>query len=251
MPYGLYLSADGAHVQDKRIQTLANNLANVDTVGFKRELAIFQARYAESISAGMQSPGLGGADDIGGGILLRETKTDFTPGPLKRTQIPTDMAIEGEGFFVVQKGEEKYLTRAGNFRLTNDGSLVTQQGYPVLNDAGSPIVIGTDGGSWSITPEGEIRQQNGQRQMIGIQKPANYSDLAKVGENLFRPLAEPQAAAPADRHVAGGYVELSAVRPTLEMTELIEASRILEANINMMKTQDQTLSGLVNRVLKV
>lgn len=250
MPYGLYISADGAHAQDLRIQTLANNIANVDTAGFKRELAIFQARYAEAVSQGAVSPGMGSIEDVGGGTIVRETKTDFSPGPMKRTRIPTDMAIEGEGFFVVQKDEKKYLTRAGNFRLTTNGTLQTQDGYTVLDEGGSPVVIRGDGGPWTISPTGEVVQRGGERQVLGIERPASYGDLAKAGENLFRPLADTQSVPAAERRVAQEYLEMSTVRPTIEMTTLIEASRALEANINMMKTQDQMLSGLVNRVLK-
>ena len=251
MPYGLYISAEGAHAQDMRMQTIANNLANVETVGFKRELASMQARYAEAVEQGVVSPGLGAIEDVGGGVMVRETKTDFSAGPLKQTKTPTDMAIEGDGFFVVQKENETYLTRAGNFRLTATGQLLTQQGYAVLNDSGTPVVINPDSGAWQLTPEGTIRQAGGDSQNLAIVRPTSLGDLSKVGENLFKPLAETTPVDPANRRVAAGYLELSGVRPTTEMVQLIETSRILEANINLMKTQDQMLSGLVNRVLKV
>jgi len=251
MPYGLYISAEGAHAQSKRLEVIANNLANVDTVGFKRQLAVFQARYAEAIQQGLKTPGSGSIEDIGGGILVRQTKTDFSAGLLKRTQVPTDLAIEGEGFFAVRKGKETFLTRAGNFRITARGELVTQEGYAVLGDTGVPIVISPDGGQWEVSPSGVVRQQGVGAQSMALLRPGSLGELVKVGENLFRPLAEPQPLPAAQRSVATGYLELSGVRPTTELTELIEASRALEANINMMKAQDHMLSGLVNRVLKV
>jgi flagellar basal-body rod protein FlgF/flagellar basal-body rod protein FlgG len=251
MPYGLYISAEGAHVQDKRMQVISNNLANVDTVGFKRELAAFQSRYAEAIEQGMVSPGMGMMEDVGGGVMMRQTMTDFSPGPLKRTNIPTDMAVEGEGFFVVQKGDETFLTRAGNFRLTNSGQLQTQQGYAVLNETGTPVTINPDGGPWQLTPGGGITQAGGAVQNLALVVPASMNELVKTGENLFKPLGETEALAVDKRRVAHGYQELSGVKPTTEMIELIETSRILEANISLMKSQDQMLSGLVNRVLKV
>jgi len=247
MPYGLYLSADGAHAQSTRLEVIANNLANVDTVGFKRDLAVFQARHAEAIEQGLEAPGSGSISDIGGGIMVRQTKTDFSQGPMKRTGDRLDMAIRGEGFFVVRKDEQEYLTRAGNFRLTSAGELITQNGDPVLNDAGSPIVI-TDN-QWDVTPAGAIRQA-GSLQYLALVKPESLGDLVKVGENLFRALADPQSVPLAQRSVASGYVELSGVQPTTEMVELIEASRAVEANVRMMQTQDQTLSGLVNRLMK-
>ena len=85
MPYGMYISAEGAHAQSKRLETLSNNLANVDTPGFKRDLALFQARHAEEINQGTDYPGSRGLNDIGGGVSVRETKTDFAPGLMKRT----------------------------------------------------------------------------------------------------------------------------------------------------------------------
>jgi len=249
MPYGLYLSAEGAHAQSKRLEVIANNLANVDTVGFKRELAIFQARYAEETVRGRDFPGSGSINDVGGGIWVRQTKTDFSPGPLKRTEVPTDMAIDGDGFFLVQKDGENYLTRAGNFRLTESGDLVTPQGYAVLDESGTPIVIDPQNGAWELTPTGTIRQRGAVRS-LAVVEPRSLGDLAKCGENLFRPLADPEPVPAAQRHVVNGYLEMSQVQPTMEMLELIETSRAAEVNLNMMQTQDQMLSGLVNRLLR-
>jgi len=250
MPYGLYISAEGAHAQSKRLEVVANNLANVDTVGFKRELAIFQARYAEETQQGNDDPSSGSINNVGGGILVRETKTDFSGGPLKRTQVNTDLAIDGDGFFVVEKGGEKFLTRAGNFRLTERGELVTQQGYPVLTETGSPIVIDRNNGPWEMSPTGVIRQGN-TIQTVAIVVPKSSDDLTKAGENLFRTAGDPDPVAAGQRKVASGYLEQSQVRPTMEMMDLIEASRGVEMNLNMMQTQDQMLSSLISRVLRV
>ncbi|OHB85810.1 MAG: hypothetical protein A2V98_12820 [Planctomycetes bacterium RBG_16_64_12] len=252
MPYGLYLSAEGAQAQITRLEVIANNLANVDTVGFKRELAMMQARYAEETELGQDSPGSGSINDVGGGVLVRETKTDFSPGPLKRTGVPTDMAIQGEGFFLVQKEGENFLTRAGNFLVNAQGELVTQYGqqkYAVLTDAGTPVVINPDSGPWELTPSGSVRQA-GTVQNLAVVSPASMGDLVRVGENVFRPLAQPLPVAPGKRSVAGGYLEMSGVQPTSEMIQLIEASRAAEANMNMIQTQDEMLSGLVNRVMR-
>ena len=135
MPYGLYISAEGAQAQSRRLEVIANNIANVDTVGFKRDLAVMQSRYAEADQRGIASPGDGSLNDIGGGVQFHQTVTDFSPGPLRKTGNPTDVALQGDGFFVVEKGQDRMLTRAGNFRLTADGKLVTQQGYSVLAPA--------------------------------------------------------------------------------------------------------------------
>lgn len=249
MPYGLYISAEGAYAQSKRLEVLANNLANVDTVGFKRELAVFQARFAEAIQRGEDEPGSGSINDLGGGVYVSQTKTDHSAGPLKRTDVPTDMAIDGDGFFVVQKDGEKFLTRAGNFRLTERGELVTQRGYAVLDDSGTPIVIDPSNGEWDLTSSGAIRQR-GVTLALSLVQPRSLGDLVKVGENLFRPLADPEPLPEAKRRVLRGYLEQSQVQPTMEMIELIETSRAVEANLSMMQTQDQMLGQLVSRVLR-
>jgi flagellar basal-body rod protein FlgF/flagellar basal-body rod protein FlgG len=250
VPYGLYVSAEGAQAQSTRLDVIANNLANVDTVGFKRELAVCQARYAEAIEEGLQRPGSGSIEDVGGGVMVRQTKTDYSPGRMQQTNNRTDVAIRGEGFFVVQKGEEALLTRAGNFMVTADGRLTTQQGYAVLDQDHTPIVVNPTDTTWTITDKGTVRGR-GSSQNLALVKPASLGDLVRVGQNLFRPMAELEAVPLDKRSVASGYIEQSAVKATSEMTAMIQASRALEANVNMMKAQDEMLGGLVNRVMKV
>jgi flagellar basal-body rod protein FlgF len=249
MPYGLYISAEGAQVQSMRMEVIANNIANVDTVGFKRELAVMQSRSAEAIERGMVSPGAGTINDIGGGVQFRQTVTDFSPGPLRKTGNPTDVAVQGDGFFVVRKGQERLLTRAGNFRLTAAGELVTQQGYSVLAEGNSPITLSPGAGPWEIDAAGSVNQ-GGTRQELQIVKPASLGDLVKAGENLFRAGNDVRPVAQGERAVATGSVEGSAVQPTTEMTSMIETSRLLEANINVMKSHNQMLAGLIERILK-
>lgn len=249
MPYGLYISAEGAMAQSRRLDVLSNNLANADSPGFKRDVAMFRARFAEAIERGEILPGTGAIDDVGGGVLVEETVTDFSPGPLKRTGIKSDFAIDGPGFFVVRKDGHDFLTRAGNFLVHPDGMLTTPTGYQVLDEAGTPIVIPEELGPWELTADGAI-QQGGDVTALALVHPKSFGDLAKVGENLWRPLAEPAPVDPATRRVVSGFLEQSGVKPTLEMMELIETSRAFEANINLIKSQDDMLGQLINRVLK-
>ncbi|MGW8257937.1 MAG: flagellar hook-basal body protein [Thermoguttaceae bacterium] len=249
MSYGYYISAEGANVQSSRLDVIANNLANVDTIGFKRDLAVFQARYAEAVSKGLVMPGAGAKEDVGGGTLFRQTKTDFSQGKVKETGDPSNLAILGDGFFVVKKGDEKLLTRAGNFQLTPRGELITPQGYSVLDESRVPVVVNPQQ-HWEIDGAGRLLQGDTAIELAMV-KPKSNQDLVKTGENLFRSLSATTALVPAERSVASGYLEHSTVEPTLEMTALIEASRFFEINLSMMKTQDDTLGALVNRVLKV
>jgi flagellar basal body rod protein FlgG len=248
MPYGLYISAAGANAQGERLKVLANNLANVDTVGFKRELAILQARHAEAIAQGEDSPGSGSINDVGGGVHVAETITDFSRGTLRHTNIDTDMAIDGKGFFLVEKEGEALLTRAGNFHFGNDGQLLTDQGYAVLSSDREPVVVDPRQ-PWRMNDRGVI-EQAGTLIPLALVQPHSLGDLAKAGENLFAPLAQ-VSPVPADaRRIVGGYLEQSTVRPALEMMELIETSRAYEANIRMIQSQDQMLGSLVSRALR-
>jgi flagellar basal-body rod protein FlgF/flagellar basal-body rod protein FlgG len=249
MPYGLYISAEGAQAQSRRLDIIANNIANVDTIGFKRDLAVMQSRYSQAIESGLASPGEAAQSDIGGGVQFRESVTDFSPGPIRRTGNRSDVALQGDGFFVVRKGQERLLTRAGNFRLRPTGELVTQQGYPVLSEDNSPITISPTGGPWDIDASGNVTQ-DGTQQPLQIAKPVSLGDLSKIGENLFKPLGNVRPVAQSERSVAGGYLEMSSVQPTTEMTSMIETSRLIEANINVMKTHNEMLSNLIDRVLK-
>ncbi len=249
MSYGLYISAEGAHAQGVRIETLANNLANVETPGFKRDLALFQARYAEETERGLDYPGSQTMNDLGGGVMVRGTETDFAPGTIKRTDNPTDMAIRGDGFFMVRRPDGDFLTRAGNFAFNSTGRLVTPDNYPVLNDSGSTIDIDPDGGRWQLVPGGTI-SQDGTEQNLAIVQPRALGDLTKVGQNLFRAKGATQPVDDDKRGVEGGFLEQSDVQPTTEMMEMITASRALEANLSMIRNVDTMLGTLTSRIFK-
>ena len=251
MSYGLYISAGGATAQSKQLEVIANNLANVDTVGFKRDLAVCQAQYAEGIEEGIDTPWTGGLADQGGGTLLQQTATDFSEGHLKQTGRKLDMAIQGEGFFQVQKDGEIFLTRAGNFDLSPEGQLITAQGYPVLNNEGSPIQIDPSEGEWTITPKGVIDQVGGSPRPIGLVMPESLGNLTKVGENLFRCSSNPTPVENDNRRIANHYLEQSSVVAATSMVDMITTSRFFQANTRMMQTQDEMTGNLIGRVLRV
>ena len=177
MSYGLYLSAEGAQAQAKQLEVISNNLANINTPGFKRQLAIFQARYAEAIDQGLDTEGSETINDTSGGIVVDTSRTDFSQGPMKQTGVATDIAVVGDGFFMVDKNGEKLLTRAGNFHLDNNNKLLTEQGYPVLDQDGTPIVVDPAAGPDEI---GRLVNR------VAVVSPESLRDLQPIGENLFR-----------------------------------------------------------------
>jgi flagellar basal-body rod protein FlgF len=251
MYYGLYLSAAGATAQGQKVEVLSNNLANVDTVGFKKELALLEARDSEAIERGLASRGSRGTNDIGGGTGQNETATDFHAGTLRSTGIPTDMALEtANAFFVVQRGQEKLLTRAGNFQLSNEGVLQSREGDPVLSSAGGPITINASL-PWELLPGGVISQAGDARELAVVQAES-LSNLQKVGQNYFSaPDKGISPLAAQDRHVRRGFVEMSGVNPVQEMVELIAAQRAYETGTRMIQNHDSMTNSLISRMLRV
>ncbi|MCA9127388.1 MAG: flagellar hook basal-body protein [Planctomycetales bacterium] len=249
MSYGLYLSAAGANAQTHRLEVLSHNLANVNTTGFKSQLAMMQSEHAEAIKQGDVMPGGGGVDDIGGGIDIRPTTTTFQQGAVKQTGNQTDFAITStEGFFAVQRGDQQLLTRAGNFLFDASGTLVTPNGDQVLSTAGGRISIDPSRPYQMMDNGGVV--QDGNRQAIGLVQPQSTGDLSRVGDNLFESLTPVTPVPENQRNLISGALEMSAVEPTQAMMELIEASRVYEANIRLIQTQDEAMGQLIGRVLR-
>jgi flagellar basal-body rod protein FlgF/flagellar basal-body rod protein FlgG len=250
MYYGLYMSAAGAYAQGQKVEVLSNNIANGNTFGFKRELAILEARESEAIERGMAARGTRTQNDVGGGTWAGSTFTDFSPGTMQLTHIPTDLAIEApNAFFQVQRGDQKLLTRAGNFHLSNDGTLQTPLGDAVLSTDGEPIQL-EPALPWRLLP-GAVIEQGGNRVELGLFRPHKLSALEKVGENHFRDRTKTSPVNAEDRRVRSGYLELSSVKPVEEMVELIAASRAYEANVRIIQQHDTATSELISRMLRV
>jgi len=251
MYYGLYLSAAGATAQGQKVEVLSNNLANVDTVGFKRELALLESRDSEAIERGIASRGSRSINDVGGGTEQNQTFTAFERGTLRPTEIDTDMALEQpNAFFVVQRGQEKLLTRAGNFQRSSEGQLQTRDGDAVLSSDGSPITIAQNI-PWELHPSGII-SQGGNAQQIGLVEVDQFSSLSKVGQNYFSaPDDKLTPVAEENRHVRRGFVEMSGVNPIQEMVDLIAAQRGYETSTRMIQNHDAMTASLISRMLRV
>jgi flagellar basal-body rod protein FlgF/flagellar basal-body rod protein FlgG len=250
MYYGLYMSAAGAHAQSQRVEVLSNNLANVDTVGFKKELALLEARDSEAIERGLAERGSRTVTDVGGGIRMPITATNYGLGALRQTNFRTDFALEDPSqFFLVQRGNDKLLTRAGNFTLDTEGRLLTQSGDAVLDSDEKPIQLDPLL-PFRMLPGGTI-DQFGDRVELGIAKPTSRDDLHKVGSNYFaQPGGKVELAPEAERRVRHGWQELSSVNPVQEMVEMIAAQRTYEANVRLIQQHDGATSSLIGRMLR-
>ena len=248
MDYGLYVAASGADAQSRRMEVISHNLANVDTVGFKSEFAILQSRYSRGVQDGTETYGTGDLADMSSGVSVVKTQTDYAPGTYRKTDGKWDMAIKGDGFFRVQDtaNNRELLTLAGNFQVNVKGELLTPQGYQVLDVEGSPIVV--DPLSAQIKSDGWIVHNSG-AQRVAIAKPRSMGDLARAGNNTFLALGPVASVAPQELQIEPGFLEGSSVSAPQVMMELIETSRMYEANIKMIQNHDQMTGSLISRVL--
>jgi flagellar basal-body rod protein FlgF len=247
--YGLYLSAEGANAQAKRLEFVANNLANVETPGFKRDVPTFQARFSEAIQQGKDFPGSKSVNDTGGGVKLMEVGTDFSRSTFRETGIPTDFAVNGDGFFRVQdvNGQE-FLTRAGDFEIDSTGQMTSQGGrFSVLDNTGKPIKLDPQQ-PWEMLTGGNINQ-GGTLISMGLAQPQSLGDMVKEGNNVFRSLGPTSTVEEAERDIRQGYLEQSGVSSIREMNQMIETTRAFEANTQLIQHQDSMVGALISKVL--
>jgi flagellar basal-body rod protein FlgF len=254
MLYGLYLSATGVITSAYRQDVLANNLANSDTVGFKRDMASFYQRPA----AGEQNPiagGLGNAmlNRIGGGTFAMPTRMDTSQGDLEPTNNNLDVGILGPGYFTVGGADgQTTLTRDGRFQIDRLGRLTmtNDKSTPVLDSQGKPIILDPALPTrFDIT--GHVLQAEQPVAQLGIVDVADDSKLTKQGGSLVADSDPTGLTLDQDSQIRGGFVEHSNVDPATELADLMDTQRQLEANANMIHYQDETLGELVNTVGKV
>jgi flagellar basal body rod protein FlgG len=253
MLYGMYLSATGVITSAYRQDIIANNLANSETTGFKRDLATFSQRpTADQENPLWASQGSRLLDMIGGGTYASPTMVDTTQGITEPTNNPLDAAVMGSGYFTVAGADgQPRLTRAGHFRMDKDGHLTlgTDQANPVLDATGVPITLDPTQ-TTRINQNGQILQNEQPVAQLGFFDVPQGTALKKDGGSL---LAYPTGAnlTAATGQVLGGYLEKSNVDPASELSDLMDTQRELEANANMIRYQDETLGELVNTVGKV
>jgi len=254
MNYGLYLSATGVLTNLYRQDVIANNLANVETVGFKRNIASFEQRLTEAQQrrdTQLTDPML---EEIGGGLFCAPTGTDMSQGELERTGNQLDIAIVGSGFFGVQDQGKIKLTRDGRFMLDNEGNLVMSNASAsrVLDPDGNPVnLAGWVSTAVEIGKDGTITAHGRPIGRVGLYGVADPSKLVKDGGNLLSAPNLQKDMTAVEPNLRNGFVERSNVDPATELVTLMESQRQLEANANMIRFQDQTMGRCVNDVGKI
>lgn len=288
MVRGIYTAASGMTAQQHRMDAISNNLANVDTNGYKRDLAVHKA-FPELLLRRMSDDGIvqfpmrrdpiGSIDKspvvgrLGTGVEQNEVFTIFEQGAVQYTENPFDLALEGDGFFVVETPLGPRYTREGAFTLGAEGLLVNQNGYPVLDEESRPIEIKAN--NFMIDSDGRLfinarfgddplrlvsQMENewdqpveiARLQVVGFAQP-RY--LQKQGQNLYLQTPDSGESSLLDGAarptVLQGFLEKSNVNVVAEMVHMIEVNRAYEANQKVIQSHDQSTSKLVNEALRV
>jgi flagellar basal-body rod protein FlgF len=252
MIHGIYLSSHGANAQSLRQDVIANNLANASTTGFKRDVATFQVFKPEDFRKNIPFRMDGDRQKEVGAMSVDRISTDHTSGSLQKTGQDYDIGLSGEGFLRVSDGQNEYLTRNGQLHRSIDGQLVTlDQGLSVLDTSGEPIEIPGTATRVDISTDGKVAAVLGDNQRVLLGQidlvSAPTDQLRKIGDSLYDTQAD---LTPAGRNlqVKQGFIEASGVNPIKEMTAMIETSRAFEANINMIRIQDESLGRLLQTV---
>ncbi|MBH1999521.1 MAG: flagellar basal-body rod protein FlgG [Sphingomonadaceae bacterium] len=250
----LHVARTGLDAQNTKMRVIANNLANVNTTGFKRDRADFETlAYQQIIAAGANSDSenkFATGLNLGSGVSLQGTSKINTQGTLNQTGNSLDMAVEGAGYFQVQRPDGSIAyTRAGNFNVTAEGTVVTSDGLPLIPQITVPegatsVSVGNDG-TVSATLQGESAPtQLGQIELANFM---NSAGLQSIGNNL---LVETAASGTPQVGVAGlegrgairsGFLETSNVNIVEELVEMIETQRAYEVNSKMIKATDEML----------
>ncbi|WP_343526572.1 flagellar basal-body rod protein FlgG [Sphingomonas sp.] len=250
----MHVARTGLDAQDMRMRVISNNLANVNTTGFKRDRAAFETLAYQVVTA----PGAASSTEskyatglnLGTGVRVQGTARINTQGAMQTTNNSLDLALDGDGYFQVQMpGGTLGYTRAGNFSRSAEGLLVTSEGYQVMPGITVPegttqITIGTDGTVSATLPGQTAPAEIGQIQIASFPNPAG---LQSKGDNY---LTETAASGVANMGVAGlegrgqirqGMLEGSNVNVVEELVDMIETQRAYEVNSKMIKSTDEML----------
>ena len=254
---GLYISASSAITEAKRVDVIANNIANVNTTGYKKDVMVTQnfsevliSRINDRIDKGLRgSRPFKPLGTISYGIHSSEIMVDFKQGQLNSTGNSFDLALRGKGFFCIDTPEGERYTRNGSFAKDAEGWLVTGEGWRVLGEDG---YIRIEGNYMTVNEKGEVFSDV---QLVGKLKLVDFEDyeaLRKEGNGLIR-IAEEIDAEPVITAgtVQQGFLEGSNVNSVKEMVEMLTMIRTYEANQRVIKIHDELIGKAVNEIARV
>ncbi|MBM9596122.1 flagellar hook-basal body complex protein [Roseitranquillus sediminis] len=218
----------------REMQTVANNIANLSTTGFRREGVVF-SEFVKDTGPGQQSLSMAAA---------HARHVDLSQGTLNRTNGQFDLAIEGDGFFLIEAPEGQQLTRAGAFMPNEMGDLVTAEGHPVLDAGGAPIFIPPDAANVAVASDGTISADGQPVGQIGLWAPNDINDLHHQSGTRFTAEGGVEPMIEGGR-ILQGYVEGSNVDPVSEIARMIEVSRAYEMGQGFMDKEDERIRSVI------
>jgi len=232
-----YTALSGALALQRRLDTVANNLANATTSGYKADRLDFNGVMSRVQAAGAGSPGEPVVFPV-----LEGSRTNFDQGPLKETGRPLDFALEGEGFFEVRTADGgTAYTRDGRFHLNAEGVLTDSEGRAILDRRGQPITL--DSGEVRANASGELFTPGNDSPVghLAVYRPEDPGQLQKQGDNLYQAPAETMAEA-TEARVRNGQLERSNVNTMQEMVRMMDLQRAYQSMTQAMKTVDKAYS---------
>jgi flagellar basal-body rod protein FlgF len=243
MNIGIYQGASSLAALERWQEMISQNIGASQVPGFKKSEMTFDAVLGATARTGSEG---GFGKDVNSAMPRHNLQLNFEPGELRTTGNELDFAIQGAGFFQIQKPDgQTGFTRDGQFRLSPDRTLVTSKGHTVMGDGG-PITLRPGGGKVSVTEDGMIIQGDAQVGRIAVFDFAEPSKLQRIGDGL---LGSPDASVqprPVERPgIVGGSLEGSNVSPLREMVSLITVGRAYEANQRMIHAADETSSKAI------
>ncbi len=244
---GLYTAASGMLAEAERIDVTSNNLANANTAGFKKDVAVtkdFANILITRVNDGEEAPAIG---RMGTGVIVDEVVTTYTGGSIRTTGNAFDLAIEGRGFFAVQTPQGLRYTRNGTFAKSIRNQLVTSDGYQVLGENG-PIMI--NGNKMSVDENGRVIVDDEVVGQLRMEEFADEKQLSKEGSSLFAAAQGEQGQQAAGR-VVQGALEMSNVNVVGEMVNLITNYRSYEINAKVVRSHDDLLGKAANDIAKL
>ena len=240
MTRGIYAGAAGMYAQQQKLDVIANNLANVNSTGFKADRLTFREALAKEVfSTGDSKPRPLGT--LGCGAIVEEAVSPQEQGPMVQTGGPLDVAFDGDGYFSVKADAGTRYTRAGSFNLDVTGKLVTKNGDPVLGSRGE-ITVPTNA-TVAIDDKGDVTADGSVVDTLAIVT----GNLTKEGNSLYSGKATPAT----NVKLTSGYIEGSNVNAVQEMVAMIETMRVFEANQKVLQAHDETLSKTVNDLARM
>lgn len=245
MDQGMYTAAAGAIAMEGRLNIISNNVANLNTIGFKKDQMSFE-QFSRILDTSMLAEGQYRVVPID--VIALNPSIDVTPGSPMQTGNPLDVAITGEGFFVVETDNGTRYTRAGSFQLTSDNILVTQQGYRVQGEGGDiSIDTSTGSGVIGIDTRGTVTYDDTDVDTLQVVRIPPEA-LVRKGGNLFD-IKDGYAAEPLENpSMSQSYLEAANVEPVREMVEMIATQRAYDAFQKMIRSINDAYSYAIRNV---